>query len=167
MSSFPSLLTARLRLDPVTPDDADDMVAVLGDDRMFEFTGGTPPSIEQLRHRYEQLTSGWSPDGQERWCNWVVRLRQRDVPVGVLQVTVVDDGTRASVAWEVGVTWQGRGIASQGSIAIVDWLIDAGVETIEAYVHPDHDASAGVAANAGLLLTDEVVDGERVWRRSP
>ena len=38
--------------------------------------------------------------------------------------------------------------------------------TVEAYVHPEHEASAGVASNAGLLATDETVDGEVVWRRS-
>ncbi len=37
--------------------------------------------------------------------------------------------------------------------------------TITAHVHPDHAASARVAELASLLATDEVDDGERVWRR--
>ena len=47
---------------------------------------------------------------------------------------------------------------------MVAWLVSSGLTTIEANVHPDHAASAAVAARLGLRLTDEVVDGERTWR---
>jgi RimJ/RimL family protein N-acetyltransferase len=48
---------------------------------------------------------------------------------------------------------------------MVAWLLAEGVGTITAAIHPDHDASAAVAARAGLVPTADVVDGERVWRR--
>jgi RimJ/RimL family protein N-acetyltransferase len=81
-----------------------------------------------------------------------------------MQATVTDDGRSADVAWEIGVPWQGRGYASEAAVAIVGWLSKRGATGIRALVHPDHDASARVAARAGLVPTDEVVDGEIAWR---
>ncbi len=68
------------------------------------------------------------------------------------------------MAWVIGTPWQGHGYATEAARGLVDWLASAGVRTIEAYVDPDHAASATVAARAGLRATDELVDGERVWR---
>jgi RimJ/RimL family protein N-acetyltransferase len=62
------------------------------------------------------------------------------------------------------VPWQRRGYATEAARALVAGLVEAGVGEIVAHVHPDHLASAGVAAAAGLVATDEEVDGERVWR---
>jgi hypothetical protein len=36
-------MTERLTLEPLRPEHADEMVAVLGDPALYEFTGGTPP----------------------------------------------------------------------------------------------------------------------------
>ena len=62
--------------------------------------------------------------------------------------------------------WQGRGSASEVARALVGWLEGTGVTTIVARVHPRHAASATVASRAGLLPTEEIEDGERVWRRA-
>ena len=160
------IVTERLRLAPLTVEDADEMIEVLGDVRMYEFTGGRPPSLDQLRERYRHLVVGHSADGSQQWLNWVVRLAADDIAVGVMQATVVADGSAADVAWEVGVPWQGRGIASEAAGAVAEWLLGQGVGTITAYIHPEHHASSRVAARAGLSPTAELVDGETMWRRT-
>jgi len=158
-------VTERLRLLPLAVDDAEEMVTVFADERMYEFTGGCPPSLDQLRERYRHLIVGQSADGSEHWLNWVVRLAADDLAVGAMQATVATDRSSADVAWEVGVPWQGQGIASEGAAAVVEWLVGEGVRTISAHIHPAHHASGRVAASAGLSPTTEVVDGETVWRR--
>jgi RimJ/RimL family protein N-acetyltransferase len=85
--------------------------------------------------------------------------------VGAMQATVATDRSSGDVAWEVGVPWQGQGIASEAAAAVVEWLVGEGVRTIVAHIHPAHHASARVAARAGLSPTTDVVDGETVWRR--
>ena len=160
------IVTERLRLAPLMVDDADEMVAVLGDARMYEFTGGRPPSLDQLRERYRRLVVGHSADGSQQGLNGVVRLAADDVAVGVMQATVVAAGSAADVAWEVGVPWQGRGLASEAAGAVVEWLVTEGVDTITAYIHPEHHASGRVAARAGLSPTADLVDGETMWRRT-
>ena len=157
------IVTSRLTLTPLVEEDAEAMVDVLSDVRMYEFTGGRPPTLAELRSRYRQLVVGRSADDSELWFNWIVRIG--GTAVGVMQVTLAADSTSADVAWEVGVPWQGRGIAAEAATAVVDWLVGLQIADIRALVHPDHAASAAVAARAGLRPTDELVDGETVWRR--
>jgi RimJ/RimL family protein N-acetyltransferase len=155
----------RLTLTPLEPDDAEEMAEVLADRSLYEFTGGEPPDFAQLRARFERMTAG-SGRPDEVWLNWVVRRRSDDRPVGTVQATVVErHGARTAwVAWVTGVPWQGRGFATEAARLLVSWLGEQGVDEVLAAVHREHFASERVAGNVGLAPTDEVVDGERVWR---
>jgi RimJ/RimL family protein N-acetyltransferase len=160
-----SITTDRLSLLPLTPEDADEMIGVLDDERLHTFIGGEPLTIEALRDRYRVLARGQSSDGLEKRRNWIVRLLSDGQAIGTVQATIVLRGREASIAWLIGVPWQGQGFASEAAVALVAWLEARGVDSITANIHPDHLASAGVAIRAGLGPTDEVRDGERVWRR--
>ncbi len=159
------IVTTRLELRPLRAEDADAMFDVYADPLMYSFTGDPTPTLEDLRARYRRLAVGRSDDGRQDWRNWIARRREDGVPVGVLQATIDDDGRHALIAWDIGVAWQGRGYATEAASRVMEWLGGQGVTTVEAYVHPAHDASASVAAKIGLEGTDEIVDGERVWRR--
>ena len=47
--------------------------------------------------------------------------------------------------------------------AMVEWLRGQRVEVVVAHVHPEHQASMGVARAIGLAPTDVVVDGAVRW----
>jgi RimJ/RimL family protein N-acetyltransferase len=157
------IVTARLRLDPLTASDADEMVSVYADARMFEFTGGEQPTLDGLRRRYEALAAGRAPDGTQSWLNWIVRTHDGSPAIGVVQATIDDAGGHASIAWEIGVVWQGQGFAAEATSALVEWLAGKAIGAIEATIHPRHLASQAVARRAGLRPTDRIVDGEEVW----
>ena len=152
------LATDRLDLEPLRVDHAEEMTAVLGDPALYVFTGGEPPSTAELRRRYALQVAGRSPDGEERWLNWIVRRRAQGDAIGYVQATV--RGGAADVAWVIGVPWQGRGYAAEAAMAIVAWLGGP----VTAHIHPDHKGSASVARRLGLEPTDEIEDGEVVWR---
>ena len=160
-----TLTSERLTVAPLVPDNAEELAEVLADASLYEFTGGEPPDAAQLRGRYERVTAGSGRAG-EIWLNWVVRRRTDDRPVGTVQATVVErHGARTAwVAWVIGVPWQKQGFATEAARLVVSWLSEQGVDEVLAAVHPDHLASERVAGNAGLSPTDEVVEGERVWR---
>jgi RimJ/RimL family protein N-acetyltransferase len=160
-----TLASERLALTPLAPDDAEDMAEVLGHVSLYEFTGGEPVDAVQLRARYERMTAG-SGRADETWLNWVVRRRSDDRPVGTVQATVVErrDARAAWVAWVIGVPWQGQGFATEAARLVAAWLGEQGVTEVLASVHPGHLASERVAERAGLAPTEQVVDGERVWR---
>jgi RimJ/RimL family protein N-acetyltransferase len=161
-------MTRRLDLVPLRRTDADEMVDVLSHPALYGFTGGQPPSLEDLRVRYERQAAGRSADGSETWGNWIVRLRLAGEAIGYVQATITGAGERrsADIAWVIGVPWQGHGYATEAAQLLVATLAADGVRTITAHVHPDHAASAAVARAAGLEPTDELEDGERVWRRT-
>ncbi|NED11891.1 GNAT family N-acetyltransferase [Streptomyces sp. SID9124] len=150
--------TPRLDALPLRVEYADEMAAVLADPALHTFTGGAPETSEGLRARYARQTAG-SPDPDELWWNWV--LRAGDGLVGYVQATV--RGDRAEIAWVVGVPWQGRGYAREAAGGLVAHLREVGVTTVVAHVHPEHAASAAVAAGAGLTRTGEWEDGEERW----
>ena len=109
------IVTARLELAPLAVGDAEEMVAVLGDERLHAFTGGRPPNLAELRARYARLVAGRSPDGTEQWRNWIVRLRDGRA-VGTVQATITAGGRAAEVAWVIAVAWQGQGLAATGEL---------------------------------------------------
>lgn len=158
-----TILTERLALRPLRPEDADEMAGVLRDDLLHEFTGGHPLDLDELRLRYHRLAVGRSADGQQTWRNWIVRIRATNAAVGTVQATITR--REAQIAWVVGTPWQRQGIATEATIALVQWLEQRGIHSISANVHPGHVASRKVASRAGLALTDEVLDGEQIWRR--
>lgn len=149
----------RLVLTPLDEADAAEMVTVLSDPDLYVFTGGEPPSLDRLREQYRFQVAG-SPRNDEEWHNWIVRLDGK--AVGYVQATV--SGPAADLAWVVGSPWQGKGYAVESSRAMRDWLAATGVERFFAHIHPDHVASAAVAARLGLRPTGRVDDeGEMIW----
>ena len=161
------LATPRLDLIPLRPEDAFEMVGVLADPRLYAFTGGGPPSREELLAQYERQSVGRSADGAADWHNWIIRRRPQGDAIGFVQATVSSPRGPADIAWLIGVPWQGHGFAAEAALAMVAWLEGGGVAVITAHVHPGHTASEAVAARAGLEATDEIDDGERVWHRVP
>jgi RimJ/RimL family protein N-acetyltransferase len=164
-----TIWTPRLRLVPLRPDDADEMASVLGDDRLHEFIGGHPLTAAELRDRYTRLAAG-APDlgetGSTGSCA-AAKTSRRSAPSRRPSPPGTAGARRTShVAWVIGVDFQGRGFASEAAEALVEWLWGEGMDDVVAHIHPDHRASALVAARAGLEATDEEFDGETVWRAS-
>lgn len=159
--------TERLTLLPLRVEHAEEMAVVLSDPALHTFIGGTPATGAELRARYERQTAG-SPDPRVSWCNWVIETDGGRL-VGTVQATVTEPGDGAGpvaeIAWVVGTPWQGRGIATEAVRALVDRLGAEGVQSYVAHIHPDHAASAAVAAAAGLAPTGERHEGEIRWRR--
>ena len=94
--------TRRLTLVPLSPEHADEMDAVLAASDLYIFTGGSPPTAEELRARYKRWTAG-SPDPDVSWCNWVIQLQSPRCLTGTVQATISTGGEPlAEVAWVVG-----------------------------------------------------------------
>jgi RimJ/RimL family protein N-acetyltransferase len=155
--------TERLDLLPLRVEHAEEMATVLSDPALHTFIGGIPDTLEALRSRYQRMVAG-SPDPAVVWHNWVIRLRDEARLTGTVQATV--HGLTAEIAWVVGTLWQGRGIATEAARGLVAWLSEQPVRAVIAHIHPDHHASAAVAAACGLAPTSEWQDGEIRWYRN-
>lgn len=157
--------TARLTLEPLRVEHAEEMAPLLDDQDLHTYVGGHPATLEQLRRRYARQAVGRSADGTERWLNWIARHRQTGAVVGTVQATLQDtaEGTSAEIAWVIARPHQRHGYANEAASAMVGWLREQGVHILGADIHPDHEASNGVARNLGLHPTDVIIDGEIRW----
>jgi [ribosomal protein S5]-alanine N-acetyltransferase len=119
-----TLVTPRLRLEPLVVAHADALYPILADPRQHEFLDDDgPASLEALRERYRKLESRRSGDGTEWWLNWaLVPLAPGRGAIGFVQATVQAD-KRAWVAYEVGQAWQGQGFGGEAARAMVDHLV--------------------------------------------
>ena len=151
--------SGRLTLAPLAVADAVEMVEVLCDPDLHTFTGGEPPTLDELEKRYRRQSAG-SAEKIETWHNWIVRLDGG--AIGYVQATV--RGDVADLAWVVGRPWQGRGYGTEASKAMRDWLSDRGITRFSAHIHPHHAASNAIAAKLGLHRTGQLDDdGEMIW----
>lgn len=159
-------MTEPLTLRPLSVADADAMVGVLADPALYDFTGGRPPTVEELSRRYAVQAVGRSPDGAEQWLNRIVLLGVERKPVGYVQATVPVGGDVAEIAWVIGVPWQGRGLGRRAACLLLEELAGRGVRTVIAHIRQGHVASEGIASALGMTVTDVVVEGERRWSGS-
>jgi RimJ/RimL family protein N-acetyltransferase len=164
------ITTGRLTLEPLKVEHAEEMLAVLAAPGLYTFIGGAPPTLPDLRARYQEMVAGPPPGHPVGWLNWVVRQRRDERLTGTVQATIwpePGDGAqpalRASVAWVIGADWQGHGIATEAAQALIAWLRAHEVTAIMATIHPGNAASVAVARRAGLVPTEDVIDDEIVW----
>ncbi len=162
----PPLEGERLGLEPLRVDDAEEMAPLLDDAAIHAFTGGRPATLGELRERYARQVAGHSPDGSQRWLNWIVRRRSDGQAVGFVQATVGEqDGLlSAEVAWVIAPPYQRRGYAREAAHLMATWLREQHITAIAAHVHPEHHASNAVARSIGLSPTGAYDDGEARWQ---
>lgn len=149
----PVLQTRRLRLEPLTAAHAPLLFEPLRDERLYRYEAFEPPrSLEELVARFTALEKRQSPDGSERWLNWVVCLLDGTV-VGRMQATVRSDHTL--VGYDIFVPYWRNGYGKEACAAMLDFLEgEGGIETFRAFVDTENVASI-------KLL--EAVGFHRVW----
>jgi RimJ/RimL family protein N-acetyltransferase len=111
MTALRDLRAGPLTLEPQMRGHAEAMFVVLSDPAVYEHEGEPPASVEALRERYARLESRASPDGTQRWFNWVVRHESGEL-IGYVQATVLPAGD-ALIAYVFGSAWWGRGYATR------------------------------------------------------
>jgi ribosomal-protein-alanine N-acetyltransferase len=113
--------TARLIIEPLTVQHADQMFAGLSDTAGYVFLPEDPPlSIDILRERYRKLsTSPGSPDGKETWHNWIIKKNDSLAAVGYLQATHIVQNNTALVSYFIFPEFWKLGFGYEA----VSWLV--------------------------------------------
>lgn len=118
------LVTPLSRLEPVCVEHAAEMFVLLGDPRIYEHLDRKPPATPQeLEDRYRRYETGLSPDGSERWLNWIIMPHAGDACAGFMQVSVLADGT-GDFGYILGPAFWGKGLAFDAASAVIGVLQD-------------------------------------------
>jgi uncharacterized protein YndB with AHSA1/START domain/RimJ/RimL family protein N-acetyltransferase len=115
-----TLIASRCTLEPLRTAHAPEMFTVLSDPAIYEFENAPPSSREWLARRYERLEQRESPDGTQRWLNWVVRLPAGQL-AGYVQATVLRSAT-SYVAYELCSRYWRQGIGRDAVAAMLGEL---------------------------------------------
>ena len=116
-----ALATGRLSLEPQVASHAEEMYGVLSDPAIYEYENEPPRSVEWLRERFTKLETRRSPNGRERWLNWVLREPSLGL-IGYVQATISPDGG-AAIAYELNSGSWGRGLAREAVEAMIAELV--------------------------------------------
>jgi ribosomal-protein-alanine N-acetyltransferase len=145
------IVTPTLRLEPIKADHALPMFAPMSAPEIYDHIPGNPPtSVAALRERYATLEKGRSPDGRDRWLNWVVRLPTAQC-AGYVQATIHPQHT-ADFGFVFAPAHWGKGIAFEACAAVLPWLArEAGVVALYATVDPRNARSLRLIARLGFV----------------
>jgi RimJ/RimL family protein N-acetyltransferase len=130
------------------------MFEVLSDPAIYEFEGEPPPSVEQLAAGYQRRESRTSPDGREKWLNWVVRLPNQEL-VGYVQATVLESGA-SYIAYEFASKYWRQGIGSASVTAMLQELEQLySVHTFVAVLKLANYRSMGLLSQLGFEVGNQ------------
>lgn len=155
-----TIAAGSLVLEPLIVAHAEAMFELLSDPELHRYLDHPPPpSIEHLRGVYARLESRQSPDGRQRWLNWVLRSPAGPL-LGYVQATV----TRQDDAWVAYILsrehW-GRGLAATAMRAMLEHLKTAyGVHRFLATVEANNLRSIRLLERLGFHpATTNELDG--------
>jgi RimJ/RimL family protein N-acetyltransferase len=144
--------TQRLRLEPLVVSHAEEMFGVLSDERIYTYLPTDPPaSLDALRESYEFLAKGESPDGRERWLNWILISRAEERALGFFQATVREPES-CKIAYILNPRQQGTGHAREASLALISHLFDTyDIPAVEAFIDTRNEPSIRLVRALGLV----------------
>lgn len=147
------LLSARLRLRPLSPCDAPRLAKLLDDWDMVRLTANIPhPYAEEDGVSFVAMM-----EGKQRAKSGIALAMERSVDgllIGVIGFGLDADGT-PELGWWVGRDYWGQGFATEAARRLIRHLFDdLGFPSVWASAHPDNAASRRVMEKLGLTLAN-------------
>ena len=118
-----NLCSERLRIEPIRSAHAELVFSALQNQTIYTYLPDDPPTAADLEKRYDYWEKGCSPDGSERWLNWVAFQRDTGTPVGTFQATL-PMGRAGSFAYVVFPSFWKRGYGREMATCILTHLFD-------------------------------------------
>lgn len=120
-ASLTNLTTERLRIEPLRSAHAGLVLSSLQDPAIYTYLPTDPPTAESLQRSYDFWEGGRSPDGEERWLNWVAFLGDSMTPVGTFQATL-PTREAGSIAYVVFPAFWRQGYAREMAARVITHL---------------------------------------------
>jgi len=166
---FVPLETARLLLEPIRTDHADNMFDGLREPSLYAYQTDEPPrDVASLRARYARLAAGHSTDELAHWLNWILVRRDDGTTAGYVQATVEKGRASGEIGYLVLPAQQRNGFGGEAVGAMVRHLFAAGVGKLRATIDVRNTASVALIERLGFARTgthrsEDVIGGVRGW----
>jgi [ribosomal protein S5]-alanine N-acetyltransferase len=150
-SSFPELITKRLRLRAPSPRDASAVLAVVGDPEVTRYHNvPTFTTLAEAQAALERLEQLYAARDAIRWAIELVEHSEMIGTVGLLRFDF--EHRHAEIGYEIARRWWGRGLTPEAAAAVIRYGFSVlGLHRIEAGVLPRNDASVRVLQKLGFL----------------
>lgn len=143
------ITTERLFLRPFTLGDLNDYAAILGDPEVGKYLPkGTGYTKKEVRKWLYMIIKHYVEDG---FGPWALVLKEDGSFIGSCGLRVLPETGEVEVLYEVARKHWGKGLASEGAKASVDFgFRELGLERIIGLTKPENTPSRKVLENAGL-----------------
>lgn len=154
----PRIETERLRLRPLTEQDAEVLARLFGQPEVVRYSGGYSPSLDEVREGIRRHVSSYY--GDRGYGLLATELRQTGDVIGRvgLLTTELDPDADVELHYHLMPSAWGDGLATEAARAVLEWarrVLD--VRRVVAAIHPDNRASRRVAEKCGLRFWKEMV----------
>lgn len=147
---FPTLVTDRLVLRKPEITDASEIRELRSDEQVNEYLDRPKSTtLAEAEAFIQKITAGLTEKG---WYYWVLSLKNHDEFAGTICLWNIDIPTStAEVGYELLPSWQGRGLAREALLAVVDYSFKTlKFETITAYSHAANKESIRLLERTGF-----------------
>ncbi|HEY6363091.1 MAG TPA: GNAT family N-acetyltransferase [Vicinamibacterales bacterium] len=154
---MPALLTARLILDRLTPDDGNGLFEVRGDPEVMAFWDwphDASPSVTAavVEQMLREMASGQA-------CYWTVRLRSDGTFVGLCDLGEMQ-ANQADIGYMLGRRFWGMGLAQEAVACVLEQARALGLTSVRARIHAGNVRSARLLERVGFKEVDSIPDFE-------
>lgn len=155
-------LTARLRLEPVGAEHADDLWRLHHDQAVADWHGGRY-TFEAAFRRAAGGRRAWDKDGVDKWMAYA-RDTGELIGRGGLSCTELDGQRRLEMGWTVRSDRWGNGYATEiGRAGLAYAFGELGADSVIAFTQPHNQRSRAVMDRLGMrYLRDVARDGARL-----
>lgn len=145
MSETPILITERLRLRPMTVDDAEAMFPTLSDAELMTWWSSAPhTSVEETRAYFEPRVD------RDGWRCWAITQSSNDTAIGWVAAGEKRQGGVSEIGYILARAHWGTGIAREAVSAVIDRLFAEGQRRVFADTDPDNTASIALLERLGF-----------------
>jgi len=154
------LITARLRIDALRPDDAAALFACRADPAVARYQGWRPADVAEARVFIDRQPSDATPRG---WFQRAIRLREDGRLIGDLGVNLPENaGESVEFGISIAPAHQGRGYASEAVRIVFDQVFGPwGRHRVHASVDPRNQACIALLYTLGMR--QEAHHRESLW----
>ena len=151
--------TQRLVLEPLVAAHADILYSELCDERIYRWIeSGGPKDLTQLRSKWQRNESRLSPDGNEAWLNWAIRIKDNGPYIGKLDAELDRPENVTNVGFVLFPKYWGLGYATEALLSVKSLFSINGISFMRATVATPNIASARVLEKAGFVRGNMVAD---------